>query len=366
MVPLTDLLIVVRSTLAEWLRVRWSDLHFAAAPTTALVLVVVVSVAVLMMLAREMRRRQAGRRHVALPAVLPIMERSALVATRHTPFLLFVAGLVFFAVALADPRTAFVREEVTYPGRRIAMLIDGSASMVLRFEARRLGVAQERAFYTAVAAAEHFLKLRMNGPYRDLLALIQFGNESYVVTPFTTDYENAMLSLKLIATPQSWGTFNDVGTTIIRGLEQSTNLFKTFNFLNTSGNLILVFTDGSDDETRTISGRSLDDLLAEARSYEIPIYMIRIGFNKKVGEIQADTLWKSAMERTGGRFYAASDEPSLMRAISEIDRVSAGRIDVRHYSSERPRFAGYALVAVALWLVAAVLKLGFPYFRTFP
>jgi hypothetical protein len=39
---------------------------------------------------------------------------------------------------------------------------------------------------------------------------------------------------------------------------------------------------------------------------------------------------------------------------------------VREYSVERPRFAAYIVAAVVLWLVAALLKLGFREFRTFP
>ena len=132
----------------------------------------------------------------------------------------------FFAVALADPHTAFTREETSYPGRRIALLVDGSSSMVMKFETKTLKTPENRAFYTAVAAAEHFMKLRMNGRYHDLIALIQFGNEAYVVTPFTTDYENILLSIRLISSPKEWGSFNDWGTTIMQGLNQATQLFK--------------------------------------------------------------------------------------------------------------------------------------------
>jgi hypothetical protein len=39
---------------------------------------------------------------------------------------------------------------------------------------------------------------------------------------------------------------------------------------------------------------------------------------------------------------------------------------VREYSAQRPRFSGFALIAVALWLAAGAMKLVFPYFRTFP
>ena len=49
-----------------------------------------------------------------------------------------------------------------------------------------------------------------------------------------------------------------------------------------------------------------------------------------------------------------------------IDRLSAGRIDVREYTAYEPRFSGYALLAVALWLTAAGLKVGVRGFRTYP
>jgi hypothetical protein len=94
--------------------------------------------------------------------------------------------------------------------------------------------------------------------------------------------------------------------------------------------------------------------------------MIRTAFNMQFGAVAQDRLWKDAVERTGGRFYPAADEDAILNAIKEIDRLSPGRIDVHHYTAQRPRFAGYVLIAIALWLPAAALKLGFRHFRTFP
>jgi hypothetical protein len=94
--------------------------------------------------------------------------------------------------------------------------------------------------------------------------------------------------------------------------------------------------------------------------------MIRVAANLPYGKVPQDLLWRPAVERTGGRFYAAADETAILEAEKDIDRVSAGRIDLREYSSQRPRFAGFALIAVALWLLASALKLGVRRFRTFP
>ena len=365
MAPLSDLLIVVRRALAEWLRLRWDDLHFTEARTALLVVVVLLASSFLVLLARAARPKKARQASVAVPAVLSVMRRSPLSATRYLPFLLFLLGIPFFGIALADPQTAFKREQMSYPGRRIALLVDGSNSMILKFETTQLRPAQKLTFFTAVAAAEHFMKLRMNGPYRDLIALIQFGNHAYVVTPFTTDYENILLSIRLISDPVNWGRFDDAGTTILEGIDQGTKLFKAFDFLNASGNLMVVFTDGRDEQL-TLKGRAIENLITVARKSAIPVYMIRTAFNQKLGAVKEDKLWKPAIERTGGRFYAASDESAILRAVEDIDRLSAGRIDVREYTASRPRFSGYVLIAVAFWLSAGVLKLGFRYFQVFP
>jgi hypothetical protein len=355
----------MRTTLAEWLGLRWTDLRFMETPTTVLALVLLFALSMLVLLWGTLRRRQPERTHLALPAILPVMRRTRLAALRYAPFVVFLLGIPFFAMALADPRIVLTREAVNRSGRRVAILIDASGSMILPFEAPKLKPEMDRAFYVAVAAAGEFLKLRKDGGHSDVVALIEFGNEAYVVTPFTTDYENVQVSATLIGNPRAWNRFNVFGTTIIQGLEQGLQLFRTFGMMKASGNLIVIFSDGNDGETN-FRGRTLEDFVTEARTNDIPMYMVRLGYQKPLGDVPYDALWKPAMERTGGGFYPAHDETSLLRAVREIDRRSEGRIDIRHFSTERPGFAGYALLAISLWVVAGVLKLGVRSLRTFP
>ena len=49
------------------------------------------------------------------------------------------------------------------------------------------------------------------------MALIEFGDDAYVITPFTTDYENILLSTSLIGDWQEFMSFPDQGTVIARG-----------------------------------------------------------------------------------------------------------------------------------------------------
>ena len=361
---LSDLFAVMRGTLNEWLQLRWGDLRFGQPAAAFLLGAVLLAIPLMLLLARGRHSRHAPRQ-MALPAVLPVMLRSGLSPLRHAAIVLFVVGIPFFALAFADPRVTAVREETSQSGRRIAILIDASGSMVLPFEAPRLRPVMDRAFYTAVAAAERFVRLRMTARHSDIIGVVEFGNEAFVVTPFTTDYENVILSLRLIGDPRAWNRFNVFGTTIIQGIDQGLQLFETFDVLGASGNMIVIITDGNDGET-TFRGRTLEGMMADARDRDIPVHMVRLGFEKRLGDVTWDSLWKPTVERSGGRFYPAFDEDSLLRAISDIDRLSTGRIAVRQYSAVSPAFPGYALVAVALWLTAGALKLTFPYFRTFP
>ena len=363
--PLSALPAAIVGTLRAWAPLHWSDLQFSRLPIALVVLGVLVALPLLVLLARAMGARPRRRSRVMLPAVLASMPRSRLSPLRHASLALFALGTPFFAIAVADPHTVSVREQAAYSGRHIAILIDGSGSMVLPFEAPALEPVVNRTFYTAVASAARFVKLRMAGGYADRVAIIQFGNEAFVVTPFTTDYQSAVLSLRLIGEPRAWNRFDVFGTTIIQGIEQGLQLFKTFDLLNGSDNMVVIFSDGNDGET-TFRGRTLDAMMTDARNDRIPIFMVRLGYGKRLGDVTWDPLWKAAVEESGGRFYAAASEGDILRALADIDRRSAGRITERRSASAAPAFAGYALVAVALWLTAATLTLAFPYFRTFP
>jgi hypothetical protein len=286
---------------------------------------------------------------------------------RHLPFVPFAAGVPLFLLALADPYSALVKDDVSYPGRRISLMIDASISMTSTFKTETLNTVSRTGatFFTTVAAAERFVQLRQKGRYRDLVALVEFGDQAYVITPFTSDYDNILLSIALIKDPVEFSMFPNRGTVIARALEQSLALFKAFEVLDATGNLMVIFTDG-EDTTALSEGQRLDVILESAVRNNVPLYFVRTNFAKRMGELIPDKAWKAAVERTGGRFYAVRDEASLLAAIDDIDRVSAGTIRVTRYTSQQPQFAVFALAAAACWAAAAVLKLGSARFQHLP
>ena len=67
-------------------------------------------------------------RQVTLPALVRLPRRAFGGWLRRAPVVLAAAGLPCFVVALADPLAVLSRDTVSYPGRRIALLIDATFS----------------------------------------------------------------------------------------------------------------------------------------------------------------------------------------------------------------------------------------------
>jgi hypothetical protein len=355
------------NTVAAWQNVRLADLQFWHRGDGRLVVFGLVALAAFVLVARSFIARQPGRHRLVVPAILVTLGHSYLGFIRHLPLLVFAAGVPFLAVAVADPFTSLVSSEVSYPGRRIAVMIDASTSMRTPFKAAHLNQRAETdaTFFTTVAAAERFVRLRMGQHYRDLMALIEFGNEAYVVTPFTNDYDNILLSISLIGDPVEYSLFPDQGTIIAQAIEQGVGLFKAFNFLDAAGNIMVLFSDGEDTRVQ-VGDKTLDEILQNSIDNKIPVYMVRTNYERERGKVIPDEIWIPAIEKTGGRFYAADNEDALLAAIADIDKVAAGTIATRQYTSQTPRFAFFALGAAACFLAATALKLTLPQFQKVP
>ena len=327
-------------------------------------LLAAVAVLLVLLIARWAVSARTGRRQIVLPALPASIASSSGAWVAHVPVLVFLAGLLFFALALADPHTTFVTREESFPGRRIAVVVDASSSMRRGFIDSEMRA--QPVFYTTVEAAQRFVEARIKGKYRDLMALIEFGNEAYVITPFTHDYDNILLSISLIGDPAEFTAFPDAGNTVIAAaVQQSVGLFRAFDFLDASGNLLVIFTDGEDTHA-VVNGVTLDTIMKEAVDARIPVYFVRANWGREAGQLISDRLWMDAVARTGGRFYAAADEQALLRAVADIDRAGTGTVSVRQYVNQQARFGMFTQAALALWAVAAALQLSVPFFQRFP
>ena len=199
----------------------------------------------------------------------------------------------------------------------------------------------------------------MKGKYRDLLALVEFGDQAYVITPFTTDYENILFSMSLIGDWTEFMAFPDQGTVIANAIDQSVGLFEAFDVLDAAGNAMVIFTDGIDAEV-TEDGRDRVRRAAARRDKaNIPVYFIRIGdagprASRACPTKRGPPPWRAPA--------ASSTTPptrrAIVRAVQEIDRAAPGRVEMKRYMhraaavrvvrARRPRCCGRSALAMRL------------------
>ena len=95
-----------------------------------------------------------------------------------------------------------------------ALMIDASSSMLAPFKAARLGpnAPSDATIFHRASPRRRLLRPAADArQVQDLMALFEFGDESYVITPFTHDYDNILLSISLIGDPTEWRKFPEPG-----------------------------------------------------------------------------------------------------------------------------------------------------------
>ena len=208
MATIGDFAALLGRTLGEFTELSGGTFALLQRDTALLVYALLIGVSVAILLYRRMRRTGNGEGPYCSACHIWVGPFSEETILRHFAMLrmpCFLLGLIVFAFALADPHTALVEDEASYPGHRITLMIDASLSMNTAFATEQLSAGN--TFLANVSAAEYFVKRRMEGPYQDLVSLVQFGNEAYIVTPFTNDYQNILLSISLIGTPEEYRRF---------------------------------------------------------------------------------------------------------------------------------------------------------------
>ena len=128
---------------------------------------------------------------------------------------------------------------------------------------------------------------------------------------------------------------------------------------------MVILSDGQDNNVQ-IGSMTLEQVLRKAVQYHVPVYMIRTAYSRTLYDVIPDQIWKKAIDATGGKFYPAANQETIMQAIKDIDAAATGRVDVREYAVRQPRFSRFALTAVAFWTLAIGLQMTLRVFRTFP
>ncbi len=269
------------------------------------------------------------------------------------PILLRILVIILLIVALARPRLALKRQQITGKGVDIMLAIDVSGSMqAVDFQpVNRLEAAKEVAI--------DFIDRRRN----DRIGLIVFAENAYTQCPLTLDY-NILMSImeKIEINKEASGTAIGMGlATAAARLSQS----------QAKSKVIILITDG-----RNNAGE-IDPLYAAelAATYEIKVYPIGVGskglvdypfqtpfgiqYRKVNIEIDMDTLNQIAQMTGTESARLATNTAELESIMAYIDEMEKTEIKINDYYVYQEMFWRYLLLAFILLFIEFLFRIVF-------
>ena len=270
---------------------------------------------------------------------------------RHLPFVLRAAAFALLVVALARPQRIEQNVRTSSEGIDIVMAIDVPASMLARdFQPDRITAAKQ--------VAGSFIADR----YGDRIGLVVFAAEAFTQSPLTTDQSTLQTLLARIRS----GVIDDSGTAIGNGLATAINRLRESE---AKSKVIILLTDGVNNR-----GQIAPLTAAEiARAQGIRVYTIGVGtqgsapypavdiYGQPTGgtvmapvEIDEKTLGAIA-ERTGGRYFRATDNAKLKAIYDEINQLEKSKVEVTEHVAYHEEFLLWVLAALAALLAEMLL-----------
>ncbi len=287
------------------------------------------------------------------------------------PAALFAVATLLLAVALAGPRTGNSVSEIKREGIAIGMVVDRSGSMEARDFVRgdtstsRLDVVK-KIFRDFVYGGGSF----GTGRPDDLIGLVTFARYADGLCPLTLDHGNLVAILDQIETPDDE---REDGTAVGEGLALAVERLRQQEAVS---KIVILLTDGVNNagEIEPLQAAEL------AAQYGVKVYTIGAGYTgfapfpvrradgrtslqRVPVEIDEVTLQRIA-QRSGGRYFHATNEQGLRDVIEEIARLERSEVSEVRYLEYEVHYA--ALVGSALVLVTFSVLLSSTWLRRLP
>ncbi|HEY6324173.1 MAG TPA: VWA domain-containing protein [Thermoanaerobaculia bacterium] len=287
----------------------------------------------------------AGPGLPARPA--PPARRSRGAWRLHLPFYLRLAALGCLAVALARPQLGYAWEESLTEGIDIELVLDVSGSMA----------AEDFLPQNRLAVAKQVVKQFIAGRTGDRIGLVVFSGSAMTRAPLTTDH--AML--QLLVDSVELNSLPD-GTAIGVALAAAAARLRSSP---AKTRVMVLVTDGGNN------AGEIDPLSAAAmcKGLGLKVYTVGVGTAGRVpvpvpvqdpetGRIEIhrqlmnvsvdEQLLRLIAQRTGGRYWKATDRRSLQEIFRDIDQLEKTPLRVKRYVRYREAFAPLALACLAL------------------
>lgn len=261
-------------------------------------------------------------------------------------FGLQIIAVILIITALARPQHEQVYTERTVEGIDIMLVLDISSSMLAED-------MQPNRLIAVKNVASGFIDQRES----DRIGLVVFARESFTLVPPTLDYQLLQTQLEHV----DLGMVRD-GTAIGMGLATAVNRLRKSDAENrvivlltdgennageidpiTAGELaatfgIRVYTIGASTDART-APYPVDDPIRGTRYHEIVV------------QIDEDMM-RDIADRTGGRYFRATDNESLEQVYQEIDELERTEFEESVYHELADAYQGYLAWGMILLLLS--------------
>ncbi len=286
--------------------------------------------------------------------LLSTKNRSWKLRTLWLPNILRAIAIILFIVALARPRLVLEEQIVKAEGIDIILAIDISGSMLAEdFEVKGKRVNR-------LAVVKEVVKDFIAGREADQIGLVGFAGLAYMVCPLTVDYDWLTKNLGRLEI----GVIED-GTAVGSAIASSLIRLKKSE---AKSKVIILLTDGVNNVM------DIDPLDAAeiAKSYGVKIYTIGAGSkgyapyptrdifgrhtyrNVRI-EIDEETLTQIA-QKTGGRYFRATDTASLQKIYEAIDELEKTEIEQEGYFEYEEIFGRFLLAGLVFLLIEIILR----------
>ena len=244
--------------------------------------------------------------------------------------------LILIIIGLSRPRLIDKITETSVEVVDMILVLDISSSMLADdFQPNRLEAVKK--------TATNFINSRKS----DRIGIIVFAGESFIQCPLTVDKS----VLKSLIDEINIVSKEYDGTAIGMAIANATNRLRKSSV---KSKVMVLLSDGSNNSGE-IDPRTAAEL---ASQYDIKIYTIGAGTNQAFtripgrglikNEIDEETL-KFIANKTGGKFFRATDIKALESIYNEIDVLERSEIEVKEYSN---------YTEIYIWILFPALILG--------
>ena len=268
---------------------------------------------------------------------------------RHIVFVLEMAALSLFIIALARPQSSTKKQNVNIEGIDIVLAMDISSSMLAA------DLKPDRLEASKAVASDFVI-----GRPGDRMGLIVFSGETFTQVPLTTDHGMMLNMLK----DMKCGMLED-GTAIGDGLASAVSRLKDSEAIS---KVVILLTDG-DNNAGSIDPSTAAEM---AKLFGIRVYTIGAGTRGtapypvqtpfggiKYQQVEVninEPLLQQIANETGGKYFRAESKEKLQQIYDEIDKMERSKIEVSEYKRLHEEFYPFVIWGLIMLGLAFILK----------